>query len=64
MSIHDVTFLEMGTYWCFQFRNEDILSMSRKSRDYAEAYVMYAAQAIPQIDAEIGKIDHLWMETN
>ena len=24
----------------------------------------YVAQAIPLIDAEIGEIDHLWMETN
>ena len=34
MSIHDRPSLEMGTNWCFQFRNEDILSMSRKSRIY------------------------------
>jgi hypothetical protein len=26
--------------------------------------VYYAAQARAQIDAEIGKKDHLWMETN
>jgi hypothetical protein len=25
-----------------------------KSRNYAEAYMWYAAQVIPQIDAEIG----------
>ena len=24
----------------------------------------HVAQAIPQIDAEIGEIDHLWMETS
>ena len=23
----------------------------------------HVAQAIPQVDAEIGEIDHLWMET-
>ncbi|MDH3356946.1 MAG: hypothetical protein OEM06_05760, partial [Desulfobacteraceae bacterium] len=26
--------------------------------------LLYAAQAIPQIDAEIGQKGHLWMETN
>jgi len=26
--------------------------------------LFYAAQAIPQIDAEIGQKGHLWMETN
>ena len=36
---------------------------SRKSRDYAETYYKYAAQVIPQIDAEIVKNSHLWMET-
>jgi hypothetical protein len=24
----------------------------------------HVAQTIPQIDAEIGEIDHLWMETS
>jgi len=32
--------------------------------DYAEAYLKYAAQVIPQIDAEIVKKSHLWMETS
>ena len=40
-----------------------IFSRSRKSRNYAEAYKMYAAQAIPQIDAEIAKKGNFWMET-
>jgi len=47
-------------------------SGAKKSRDYAEAYLKYAApvcvqrtgrQVIPQIDAEIVKKSHLWMET-
>ena len=32
--------------------------------DYAEAYDRYAAQGIQQIDAEIVKKSHFWMETN
>ena len=35
-----------------------------KSRNYAEAYKLYAAQVIPQIDAEIAEKGHFWMETN
>ena len=31
--------------------------------DYAEAYDGYAAQGILQIDAEIVKKSHFWMET-
>jgi len=30
---------------------------------YAEAYKWYAAQVIPQIDAEIAGKGHFWMET-
>ncbi|MBW2021227.1 MAG: nucleotidyl transferase AbiEii/AbiGii toxin family protein, partial [Deltaproteobacteria bacterium] len=47
----------------FQSRNENFCARSRKSRDYAEAYLKYAAQVIPQIDAEIAEKGHLWMET-
>jgi hypothetical protein len=47
----------------FQFRNEQFLARSRKSRDSAEAYLEYVAQGIPQIDAEIVKKGHFWMET-
>ena len=36
---------------------------SRKSRDRTEAYLEYAAHAIPQIDAEIAEKGHFWMET-
>ena len=32
--------------------------------DYAEAYDGCAAQGIPQIDAEMVKKVHFWMETN
>ena len=35
-----------------------------KSRNYAEAYKLYAAQVIPQIDAEIAEKGNFWMETN
>ena len=70
----------MGTGVDFQFRNEQFFARSRKSWDRAEAYSLYAAQAIPQIDAEIaetgdqleewrvqakrGQKGHFWMETN
>ena len=47
-----------------QYRNEQFFARSRKSRNYAEAYKWYAAQAIPQIDAEIAEKGHFWMETN
>jgi len=35
-----------------------------KSRNTAEAYKWYAAQGIPQIDAEIAEKGNFWMETN
>ena len=31
--------------------------------DYAEAYDGYVARGIPQIDVEIVKKSHFWMET-
>jgi hypothetical protein len=43
----------MGTGVSFQFRNEQFFARSRNSRDCAEAYKWYVAQAIPQIDVEI-----------
>jgi hypothetical protein len=36
---------------------------SRKSRDCAEAYKWYVAQAIPKIDTEIAEKGHFWKET-
>ena len=42
----------------FQCRNEQFFARSRKSRNYAEAYKWYAAQVIPQIDAEIAEKGH------
>ena len=45
-----------------QFRNWRFFARSRKSRNYAEAYKSYVAQAIPQIDAEITEKGHFWME--
>ncbi len=53
----------IGTSVSFQFRNEQFFARSRKSRDCAEAYIGYDAQAIPQIDAEIAEKGHFWMET-
>ncbi len=47
----------------FQIRNEEFFARSRKSRNWAETYVEYAAQVIPQIDAEIAKKGHFWLET-
>ena len=35
-----------------------------KSRDCTQAYLEYAAHAIPLIDAEIAKKCFFWMETN
>ena len=32
--------------------------------NYAEAYYGYAAQGIPQIDVEIVKKSHFWLETS
>jgi hypothetical protein len=54
----------MGTSVSFQFRNEQFCARSRKSRDYAEAYKWYVAQAIPKIDTEIAEKGHFWMETS
>ncbi len=54
----------MGTSVSFQFRNEEFFARSRKSRDCAEAYIGYVAQAKPQIDAEIAEKGHFWMETS
>ena len=46
-----------------QFGNRQFWANSRKSRDCAEAYAMYAAQVIPQIDAEIAQKGHFRMKT-
>jgi hypothetical protein len=54
----------MGTSVSFQFRNEQFCARSRKSRDCAEAYKLYVAQAIPKIDTEIAEKGHFWMETS
>jgi len=35
----------------------------RNSRDCAETYALYAAQEIPQIDAEIAQKGHFLIET-
>jgi len=46
----------------FQFENENFCARSRQSRNCAEAYLEYAAQEIPQIDAEIAQKGHFRME--
>ncbi|MCF8063476.1 MAG: hypothetical protein K9M82_13240, partial [Deltaproteobacteria bacterium] len=48
----------------FQFRKEDFLSRSRRSRGDAEAYWKYAAQGASLIDDEIGKKDPFWPKTS
>jgi hypothetical protein len=40
------------------------LSKVKEIKRLCGGVVYYAAQARAQIDAEIGKKDHLWMETN
>jgi len=56
-------YIYVGHKLSFQFRNEQFFARSRKSRNYAEAYKWYAAQVIPQIDAEIAEKGHFWMDT-
>ena len=53
----------MGTWGCFQFRNEIFLSKMEEIKGWHGDDPWYAAQAIPPIDADIGQKDHLWMET-
>ena len=55
--------LMMGTWGCFQFRNEIFLSKMEEIKGWHGDDPWYAAQAIPPIDADIGQKDHLWMET-
>jgi hypothetical protein len=47
----------------FQFRSGLFFSSSKKSRNRMEMCIYYVAQAIPQIDVEIAKKGHFWMET-
>jgi len=55
----------VGTNVNFQFSPAVAgFARSRKSRDCAEAYNWYVAQAMPQIDAEIAEKGHFWMETS
>ena len=55
---------DFWTLASFQIRNEQFFARSKKSRNYAEAYRSYAAQVIPQINAEIAEKGHFWMETS
>jgi hypothetical protein len=48
----------------FRIRKEGFFVLARKSRDCAEAYFMYAAQAKPQIDAARAENNPFWTETN
>jgi hypothetical protein len=47
----------------FRSRNEQFSASSRKSRALRGGVLVYAAQAIPPIDAEIAEKGHLWTET-
>jgi hypothetical protein len=65
----NLAFQWMGTYRCFQLRNEDISSRSGKPRNHAIARRRGAPRRTSdprsfQIDAGIGEIDHLWLKTN
>jgi len=62
VSVHPETYIRQK--FSFQCRNEQFSARSRKSRNYAEAYNLYAVQVIPQIDAEIAEKGHFWMETS
>ena len=64
MPIQKLKFAMVGSSVSFQFRNEQFSARSRKSRDCAEAYRLYAAQGIPQIDTGIAEKGHFWMETS
>jgi hypothetical protein len=48
----------------FRFRNAQFSASSRKSAALRGGILLYAAQAIPPIDAEIAEKGHLWTETN
>ena len=50
----------MGAGVDSQSGNEKFYARSRQSRDCAEAYIWYVAQAIPQMNAEIAENGHLW----
>ncbi len=54
----------MGTCWCFQSRNANILPKFKEIKPLRGGVACYAVQARAQIDAEIGQKGHLWMETN
>jgi hypothetical protein len=48
----------------FRSRNVQFSASSRKSAALRGGVLLYAAQAIPLIDAEIAEKGHLWTETN
>jgi hypothetical protein len=48
----------------FRSRNVQFPASSRKSAALRGGILLYAAQAIPPIDAEIVGKGHLWMETS
>jgi len=47
----------------FRSRNVQFSAISNKSWELRGGVLLYAAQAIPSIDAEIAEKDHLWTET-
>ncbi len=54
----------MGTGWCFQSGNANILPKFKEIKSLRGGVVYCAAQARAQIDAEIGQKGHLWKETD
>jgi hypothetical protein len=48
----------------FRSRNVQFSGSSMKSVELRGGILLYAAQAIPPIDAEIAEKGHLWLETN
>jgi hypothetical protein len=46
----------------FRSRNEQFSASSRKSAALRGGVLVYVAQAIPPIDAEIAEKGHLWTE--
>ena len=50
--------------WKFPIQKWEFLLKVKEIKELRGGVLLYAAQAIPQIDTEIGQKGHLWMETN
>jgi hypothetical protein len=60
MSIH----AQILDIWQFPIQKWEFLLKVKGIKELRGGVLLYVAQAIPQIDAEIGQKGHLWMETN